>query len=86
MASMIKSTELPELLNNTKPTLEILPAYFGSRGDKSAYSMLSPPSHPFSLDSARACQWMCTDEGIILLTSAKVDLKYKPINSLHFSC
>lgn len=31
LGSMIKSIELPELLNSTRPVLELLPAYLGSQ-------------------------------------------------------
>ena len=84
MGCSIKSIELLGLLNNTTD-LGHFAARFGSRNDKSAHSLLSPASHPLDLEGAWTCQWMYADEGVILFTSAKVDLNYKPINSLHFS-
>ena len=63
---IIKSIELRGLLNNTQPTLDILPAPFGSRSDKSAHSILSPASHPLDLEGAWACHWMCADEDYLI--------------------
>ena len=62
-----KSIELLRLLNNTQPTLDILPARFGSQNKKSARSILSLASHPLDLEGAWACQGMCVDEGVNLI-------------------
>ena len=73
MGCTIKSIELLGLLNNTTD-LGHFTARFDSRNDKSAHSILSPASHPLDLEGAWACQWIYADEGVILFTSAKVDL------------